>query len=78
LSKKESLKMPNKTKIEWTEQTWNPSTGCTKISAGCKNCYAEQLAVRLRAMGTEGYDNGFTFSTVANGKVWQQYPKIIK
>lgn len=46
-------------KIEWTEQTWNPVTGCTKVSPGCKHCYAEILARRLRAMGTPGYENGF-------------------
>lgn len=46
-------------KIEWTETTWNPSTGCTKISEGCKNCYAERMSKRLCAMGTEKYRNGF-------------------
>ncbi len=51
-----------KTKIEWTEQTWNPSTGCTKISAGCKNCYAEIMAHRLQAMRIKGYENGFVFT----------------
>ena len=51
-------------KIEWTEQTWNPSAGCTKISSGCKNCYAEAMAIRLQAMGVEGYRNGFNFNTV--------------
>ncbi len=51
-------------KIEWTEQTWNPSAGCTKISAGCKNCYAEIMANRLQAMNVEGYENGFQFNTV--------------
>jgi len=51
-------------KIEWTEQTWNPSAGCTKISSGCKNCYAETMAVRLQAMGVEGYENGFEFNLV--------------
>lgn len=45
--------------IEWTEQTWNPTTGCTKISQGCKNCYAETMSRRLNAMGTQGYQNGF-------------------
>lgn len=45
--------------IEWTEMTWNPVTGCTKVSAGCKNCYAEKLAKRLKAMGVERYRNGF-------------------
>src|ERR1035437_5042299 len=45
--------------IEWTQATWNPVTGCTKISAGCKNCYAERMAKRLQAMGTPQYANGF-------------------
>jgi protein gp37 len=46
-------------KIEWTESTWNPTTGCTKISAGCANCYAERMSMRLKAMGTPKYANGF-------------------
>ncbi len=46
-------------KIEWTGSTWNPVTGCTKISAGCMNCYAERMARRLRAMGQPNYRNGF-------------------
>lgn len=46
-------------KIEWTESTWNPVTGCTKISAGCLNCYAERMAKRLQAMGQANYVNGF-------------------
>jgi protein gp37 len=45
--------------IEWTESTWNPITGCTKISPGCKYCYAERMAERLQAMGQENYRNGF-------------------
>jgi protein gp37 len=45
--------------IEWTEATWNPVTGCTKVSAGCKNCYAERLARRLQLMGNRRYQNGF-------------------
>ena len=45
--------------IEWTEATWNPVTGCSKISAGCKNCYAERMARRLQAMGQPNYCNGF-------------------
>jgi protein gp37 len=45
--------------IEWTESTWNPVTGCTKVSPGCKHCYAERLAKRLRAMGQPNYANGF-------------------
>lgn len=46
--------------IEWTEQTWNPTTGCTKISQGCKFCYAEIMHRRLRAMGQEKYSQSFT------------------
>lgn len=46
-------------KIEWTESTWNPVTGCTKISTGCKNCYAEKMALRLQAAGSPNYVNGF-------------------
>jgi len=51
--------MPTKTNIEWTEMTWNPVTGCTKISQGCKHCYAERMAKRLTAMGSGRYRNGF-------------------
>ncbi|MBI2311602.1 MAG: phage Gp37/Gp68 family protein [Betaproteobacteria bacterium] len=54
--------MSTLTKIEWTEQTWNPTVGCTKISPGCKNCYAETMAKRLQAMGMHGYENGFRIS----------------
>lgn len=45
--------------IEWTEHTWNPVTGCTKLSPGCKHCYAETMATRLKAMGAAGYEDGF-------------------
>jgi protein gp37 len=45
--------------IEWTESTWNPLTGCTKISPGCRHCYAERMALRLQAMGQPNYANGF-------------------
>jgi protein gp37 len=54
----------NKSKIEWTELTWNPVAGCDKISAGCKNCYAEKMAYRLKAMKVKGYENGFKLSLV--------------
>lgn len=54
--------MTTTTTIEWTEQTWNPTTGCTKISPGCKHCYAETMAHRLQAMGVRGYENGFGLS----------------
>lgn len=49
-------------KIEWTESTWNPVTGCTKISEGCKNCYAFTLANRLKLMGNAKYSNGFNIA----------------
>ena len=51
--------MALKSSIEWTEATWNPVTGCSKISPGCKNCYAERMAKRLKAMGQPNYVNGF-------------------
>lgn len=51
--------MSTYSRIEWTEQTWNPTVGCTKISPGCKNCYAEAMALRLQAMGLKGYEEGF-------------------
>ncbi|NVJ65367.1 MAG: phage Gp37/Gp68 family protein [Gammaproteobacteria bacterium] len=51
--------MSSKSKIEWTEHTWNPITGCTKVSPGCKHCYAEEMSVRLKAMRANGYENGF-------------------
>ena len=51
--------MATKSNIEWTEMTWNPVTGCTKISQGCKHCYAERMAKRLTAMGSDRYRNGF-------------------
>lgn len=51
--------MSTRSRIEWTEHTWNPVVGCTKISAGCKHCYAEIMAKRLQAMGAAGYEDGF-------------------
>jgi protein gp37 len=66
--------------IEWTEATWNPVTGCTKVSAGCKNCYAERLALRLQAMGNHRYTNGFRLTmhddVVDLPKSWR-IPRII-
>jgi protein gp37 len=67
-------------KIEWTEATWNPSTGCTKISAGCANCYAEIMTRRLNAMGMEKYKNGFELTCHYNDLklpyTWKK-PRII-
>lgn len=51
--------MGNNSAIEWTEATWNPLTGCRKISPGCKNCYAERMSLRLQAMGQPNYSKGF-------------------
>lgn len=51
--------MATQSNIEWTEMTWNPVTGCTKLSQGCKRCYAERMAKRLKAMGSDRYRNGF-------------------
>jgi len=68
------------TKIEWTESTWNPITGCTKISSGCKFCYAEVMAKRLKAMGQEKYRNGFALTlhpeTLQEPYAWKK-PKMI-
>lgn len=58
--------MTTASRIEWTEQTWNPTVGCTKISPGCKHCYAESMARRLQAMGTCGYENGFELTLLPN------------
>ena len=69
-----------KTKIEWTDTVWNPTTGCTKISPGCNNCYAERMALRLHAMGNKKYINGFNLS-MHNDLVYKplewKSPKII-
>jgi len=55
--------MAENSTIEWTECTWNPTTGCSKISPGCKNCYAERMSHRLKCMGQENYRNGFKVTT---------------
>ncbi len=55
--------MAQNSKIEWTQCTWNPVTGCTKISPGCLNCYAKRMALRLKAMGQPNYRNGFRVTT---------------
>lgn len=51
--------MATVSKIEWTDSSWNPVTGCTRISSGCQNCYAQRMAKRLKAMGNPRYTNGF-------------------
>lgn len=55
--------MATTTRIEWTDASWNPCTGCSKISPGCQHCYAERMAHRLQAMGQERYRNGFELTT---------------
>ncbi len=51
-----------KSSIEWTGSTWNPVTGCTKVSPGCQNCYAERMSARLQKMGQPNYANGFNLT----------------
>jgi len=66
--------------IEWTEATWNPCTGCNKISPGCLNCYAERMSIRLQAMHQSNYKNGFKLQLhehmLSIPKTWKQ-PKIV-
>lgn len=54
--------MGDKSAIEWTDASWNPSTGCSKVSPGCRNCYAERLSARLKMMGNPKYTKGFKFT----------------
>jgi len=72
--------MGSRSNIEWTELTWNPVTGCTKISQGCKNCYAERMAKRLHAMGSERYRNRFAVTLhpdlVDQPKRWRS-PRLV-
>lgn len=70
----------NNTKIEWTDSTWNPATGCTKYSSGCAHCYAEKMANRLKAMGLAKYENGFQLTlhpeTLNEPYLWKK-PKMV-
>jgi protein gp37 len=72
--------MATKSNIEWTEMTWNPVTGCTKISQGCKHCYAERMAKRLTAMGAYRYRNGFSVTLhpdlIDVPRSWRQ-PRVV-
>ena len=72
--------MAIQSKIEWTEVTWNPVTGCTKISEGCKFCYAERMSKRLQAMGVQKYKHGFSItaheSTLGDPLTWQR-PRLV-
>jgi protein gp37 len=70
----------SKSKIEWTESTWNPITGCNKVSPGCKYCYAERMSKRLKAMGKPTYINGFNVSVheeTFNYPLYVRKPKLI-
>jgi protein gp37 len=58
--------MATRSSIEWTESTWNPVTGCSKVSPGCKHCYAERMALRLQAMGQPRYRDGFAVTLQAD------------
>ena len=72
--------MSTRSGIEWTETTWNPVTGCTKISHGCKFCYADRMAKRLQAMGLDKYRNGFSVtvhpSTLKDPMKWRK-PRLV-
>ena len=72
--------MANNSHIEWTESTWNPLTGCNKVSPGCKYCYAERFAKRLQAMGQPNYKNGFKLTLqehVLNQPLSWKKPQLI-
>lgn len=72
--------MASRSSIEWTESTWNPVTGCTKVSPGCKHCYAERMSKRLQAMGNVNYAGGFKIAVHENALelplIWRK-PQII-
>ena len=67
--------MSTRSNIEWTEMTRNPVTGCTKVSQGCRHCYAERMAKRLEAMGNGRYRNGFRSSS-NNGVVFAKTSRV--
>lgn len=71
--------MSTRTSIEWTERTWNPTVGCSKISPGCAHCYAEVMAKRLKAMGVKGYENGFHLTLLPERleePTWRKRPTV--
>ena len=72
--------MAENSQIEWTQSTWNPLTGCDKVSPGCKHCYAERMAFRLQAMGTARYVNGFRLTLhedVLEAPLFWKKPQVI-
>lgn len=74
------LFMSDKSSIEWTDATWNPTTGCSKVSPGCQNCYAERLSMRLKKMNNKKFEQGFTFTIHENALYlplsWKKPKKI--
>lgn len=70
--------MATRTAIEWTEITWNPTTGCDRISAGCDNCYALTLAKRLRAMGAGKYQADGDSRTSGSGFALALHPDVLQ
>lgn len=72
--------MGDRSHIEWTDATWNPVTGCTKVSQGCKHCYAERMAKRLQAMGASSYVHGFRVTlhpeTLDRPRRWKQPRRV--
>ncbi len=67
--------MSTASKIEWTETTWNPITGCDRISPGCDNCYALTLAKRLKAMGSAKYQNDGRQTPDQRARLWRHRPR---
>lgn len=72
--------MASNTNIEWTDRTWNPTTGCDKVSPGCKNCYAEKMSKRLKGMGVKKYQNNFKLTlhpeTLDDPCKWRKPSKV--
>ena len=64
-----------KTGIQWTDSTWNPATGCTKVSTGCANCYADELAKKMQAQGVKKYKNGFLYTEHTDTIDWPMHKK---
>ena len=77
--------MAYKSYIDWTDATWNPVTGCSKVSKGCENCYTERFSERFRGVKGHPYQQGFDLKrgiypkqggNLLDGRVWNQYPDV--
>lgn len=66
ISQRRSNKLADKSAIEWTDASWNPATGCDKVSPGCKECYAEEVAIKMQKWGKKKYENGFAYTQHEN------------